>query len=128
MKLIIGGAYQGKREYAMKKYDLTDDVIADGGAVSWDISGDIRCIDNFHILIKRLTEAGEDTAEFTRRIIKEHPDIIIISTEIGSGIVPIEKADRRWRENTGKSCCLIAAASETVIRVTCGMETIIKGK
>ncbi|MGN0666848.1 MAG: bifunctional adenosylcobinamide kinase/adenosylcobinamide-phosphate guanylyltransferase [Huintestinicola sp.] len=128
MKLIIGGAYQGKREYAKNKYHLTDDVIADGKKVSWDISGDIRCIDNYHSLIKRLTEAGEDTAEFTRRIIAEHPDIIIISTEIGSGIVPMERSDRRWRENTGRSCCLIAAASDTVVRITCGMETIIKGK
>ena len=54
-------------------------------------------------------------------------DRVIVMDEVGSGIVPMEKADRLWREACGRCGCMIAARADRVIRLVCGIPTIIKG-
>ncbi len=61
-------------------------------------------------------------------MIKENRKAVIISNEIGYGIVPIDKFERRYRELTGRICCEIAKESKEVHRVICGIGTIIKGE
>ena len=74
-----------------------------------------------------MAEGGTEAAlAFSQKIYEQNPDIIIISTEIGGGIVPMEKSERLWREAVGRSCCYIAAHSEKVIRMVCGIPTVIK--
>ncbi|MBQ2910721.1 MAG: bifunctional adenosylcobinamide kinase/adenosylcobinamide-phosphate guanylyltransferase, partial [Clostridia bacterium] len=51
-----------------------------------------------------------------------------IADEIGCGIIPLEKSDRIYREALGRFLCDLAAISDTVIRVTCGIPTFIKGE
>ncbi len=81
---------------------------------------------NFQLLVKRFgTDSG---AEFAKKIYARNPEMIVITNEIGSGIIPLEKADRIWREETGRACCAIAGHSETVIRMCCGIPTVIKGE
>ena len=48
--------------------------------------------------------------------------------EIGCGIIPLEKSERKWREITGRAGCIIAERAETVYRVCCGIATVIKGE
>ena len=54
-------------------------------------------------------------------------DKIIISDEISSGIVPLKKEDRMWREETGRCLQFLSKESSSVYRVFCGIPTIIKG-
>ncbi|MFA5658948.1 MAG: adenosylcobinamide kinase, partial [Oscillospiraceae bacterium] len=102
MNLIIGGAFQGKAEYAIEKYLLSENEICDGKATLPDEMYYSKCVKNFHLFIRRIIESGGNSAHATEAILQKNPDIIIITDEIGSGIVPIEKADREWREQTGR--------------------------
>jgi adenosylcobinamide kinase/adenosylcobinamide-phosphate guanylyltransferase len=52
---------------------------------------------------------------------------VVTASEIGGGIVPIDPAQRKYREAAGRLCRLIAERSDTVIRVFCGIPTTIKG-
>ncbi|MBR6242734.1 MAG: bifunctional adenosylcobinamide kinase/adenosylcobinamide-phosphate guanylyltransferase, partial [Ruminococcus sp.] len=64
---------------------------------------------------------------FTQELCRNSPEMIIVIDEIGCGIVPVEKSERVWRENVGRCGCIIAENSELVIRVVCGIPTVIKG-
>lgn len=123
MILIIGGAYQGKTEYA-RSLGISD--ICNGS--SEDINGIWKhsAVNNFHLLVKRQLEAGLDPMEEAEKLFDKNPHIVIISTEIGGGIVPLEKSERLWREAVGKVCCFLARKSSKVVRVICGIPTIIK--
>lgn len=124
MMLIIGGSYEGKTEYA-EAVGISD--ICDGETAGFDEIKKHKCVKNYQMLVKRQLEAGLDPLNEVEKLFDECPDIVIISTEIGCGIVPIEKSERIWRETVGKVCCFIAAKSQKVIRISCGMASVIKG-
>lgn len=54
MKMIIGGAYQGKKKYAIEKYNLFENELLNGEIMSIENIENISCIYNFHKLIKRI--------------------------------------------------------------------------
>ena len=127
MIMITGGAFQGKTEFAQKSFSLNESDIINGEASGFDDVFSVRCITNYHILIKRLIENNIDPLEFTERLCKENSEVIVIINEIGCGIIPLEKSDRIWREQTGRAGCIIAEKASTVIRVSCGIPNVIKG-
>ena len=53
-------------------------------------------------------------------------DSILISREIGSGIVPMDPEERAWRERHGALVQKIAAQSKCVVRIFCGLEEVLK--
>ena len=53
---------------------------------------------------------------------------IVIASETGGGIVPIDPAERKAREAAGRLSCLLAQRAETVVRVVCGLPQILKGE
>lgn len=149
MKLIIGGAYQGKLAYAKREYHITEGWL-DGRTCRLDEILSCRGICYFHEYVKRLlnedkdiSEAGQDfswvhiqkedlssleqQAEgFAGMLCRENPDIVIVSNELGYGVVPMEKSDRLWRETTGRICTGIAARADEVVRVVCGVGQRLK--
>lgn len=127
MNLIIGGAYQGKTEYAMAKFILKKEEVVSGKTASVSEIIRARAIKDFQIFIKKILLDGENITLVIEKIIAENPELIIITDEIGNGIVPIDKEERKWREETGRACTIIAKKSETVTRVYCGIPTLIKG-
>ena len=52
-------------------------------------------------------------------------DIILI-TETGSGLVPVDAEERRVRENAGRLSVLLAEQADEVYRVVCGLPTKLK--
>lgn len=123
MILIIGGAYQGKIEYT-RSLEIND--ICDGALENIERVGEHAAVNNYHLFVKRQLEAGLDPLEEAEKLFDKNPEIVIISTEIGGGIVPMEKSERLWRETVGRVCCFLAKKSERVVRVICGIPTIIK--
>ena len=123
---ITGGAYQGKYSYAINMLGINEKDIIDGA--EWDMNGRVKCIKNYHVLVRRLMDSGTDVIGFTERFISENPDCIVIINEIGNGIVPIDRNERLWRENVGRAGCLIARNSERVIRCVSGIGIVIKGE
>ena len=128
MIMITGGAFSGKKDYAKKCFCFSDDDILNGGNCSLNAVFSAKCIADYQLIVKRLLEEKADVQTFTERLCKENPNAVVIINEIGAGIIPLEKSDRIWREETGRSGCLIARNSGEVIRLACGIPTTIKGE
>ena len=128
MILITGGAYEGKTNYASDFLKINPDKILDGGTCPVQKTFSAVCIKNFHKLVKRLINEKMDPIDFVHRLIRDNSDLIIITDEIGCGIIPANKSDRLWREAVGRVCSMIASESECVIRLSCGIPTAIKGE
>ena len=47
--------------------------------------------------------------------------------EIGSGIVPLEKEDRIYRETVGRMLCRAVKKADRVERIACGIGQCLKG-
>lgn len=123
MILVTGGSYQGKIEFVKRHFGLSDEDIADAQQ-PLDVLLSAACIRH----IERLADNYEECIGTLRRILKERPDIIMVIDEIGCGIIPIEKSERIYRENSGRTGCFIAERADTVIRVVCGIPMVIKGE
>ncbi len=108
MIFVTGGAFQGKADFVRKKWT---------GA---------EILDQLHILVKEKLEAGEDPAAYIQEMIGRNPDIILISDMIGSGIIPMDPAENKWREVHGRICCSLASQADEVYLVTCGIGQKIK--
>lgn len=128
MVLITGGAYQGKKEYAMRKFGFSETEIADGSVCDKEEILNSKCITNYHIFVKRMLEENADIIAVTRALCTENENAVVIMNEIGCGIVPLEKKDRIWREMTGKCGCIIAENADTVIRISNSVPVVIKGR
>jgi len=142
MVLIFGGAYQGKLDYALERFDLTIDDVGyciDGDSVypqdkkviyeidKWILSlirNDINVMDE----IKRFLEDNKDTKNSKDKggDIVNCKDKIVICNDISCGVVPIDPVMRRWRDEVGKSLGLLAQNSNEVIRLYCGIPTKLK--
>lgn len=120
MIMITGGAYQGKKKYALNYYDISENDMKNGENCSISDLISSKCVYNFHCLTKKYN------IDDIKKVLIKNPDIIIISDIIGEGIIPLEKSERIWRENTGKLCCWVAEKAVSVTRVSCGIGQIIK--
>ena len=114
MDLIVGGAAQGKRDFARREL----------GAAAWSdgVIGAENCIYNLHRALRDQPEADA----LLERWLTEHPDGIVICDEVGSGVVPVDQAERAWRERVGRTCCRLAERAAAVYRVTCGLGVRLK--
>lgn len=127
MRMIIGGANQGKLAFALSQTGLSPGAVLNGGDCA--LSGATTCaiFYGLHLAVRRLLLAGESPFAFTERLLEANPEIVIITDEIGCGVVPLEPFEREWREVTGRLCCALAQRAERVERVFCGIPTVIKG-
>ena len=123
MIMITGGAFQGKRDFAKQLFSLSDEDISEGGSCDIAKLANARCICDYELVVKRLMRENIDPLGFTEKLNCE----VVIMSEIGCGIIPLDKSEREWREMTGRAGCIIAEKSEKVYRVCCGIVSIIKG-
>ena len=71
----------------------------------------IVCLYHFHEWVKKgLEKSG--FGEFSRENSGKNPDLIVISNELGYGVVPIDAFDRKYRESTGRLCTQLAAKAD----------------
>lgn len=126
MKLIIGGAFQGKLTFAKQHFSLPDGWVDGADCTTADL---LRCrgINHFHEYIGRLVGEQADVWAIVQRLLDENPDIIVVTNEIGYGVVPISPYERQYRETTGRVCTRLAAAADEVYRVVCGIGQVLKG-
>ena len=67
-------------------------------------------------------------AAFFDTLASAEGEIILVSNEIGSGIVPLGEINRRFVDETGLLHQHIASISDRVILVTAGIPQVLKGK
>ena len=126
MILVIGGTFQGKKEYVKQTFRIADSDMIDGATCDLDAVYSAVCVSHFHEWVKRKLDHELDLQAVVERFKMENPDVIIISNELGYGLVPIEKFDRLYRETTGRICTRLAEEAKEVHRVICGIGQVIK--
>lgn len=108
MILILGGAYQGKRAFAEKQFP--------GKTI----------MDRYHETVREQLRNGEDPLAAAESLAASGKDLVILMDEVGSGVVPMEKEERVWREMCGRCACIFAEQAEMVFRVASGIGVRIK--
>lgn len=120
MLFITGGIASGKRTYAASlgfgpemfaKCDRAGavpeaPVVYDAQLLAWEDASD----DALRHIVLELAE-------------KE----IVIATEVGAGIVPIDADERRFRERAGRLACMLAERADSMVRLCCGIPQRLKG-
>jgi adenosyl cobinamide kinase/adenosyl cobinamide phosphate guanylyltransferase len=121
--LIVGGIYQGKLDYAKKAYGLTNGDVCDLKSEK-DIDISKKVINNLQDYILSALKSGDNPSGKINAL--DLSDKIIICDDISSGIVPVDDLLRLWREETGRILNSLSTKSERVVRLFCGIETVIK--
>lgn len=123
LRLIIGGAFQGKLSYAEERYPGLEWV--DGAACGLDEI--LRCegLYHFETYIKRRMQARSEET-IVSEILTSNPGIVLVGREIGYGLVPVDAFERNYREQTGRICTELANYAQSVERVVCGIPVKIK--
>ena len=106
MIFITGPLYSGKRTFAQTL--LPGKALADVQQLAADAAD---------------REALERLAD---RLACEYD--ILIATEVGGGVVPMDPKQRADREAAGRLACLLAARAECVVQMFCGIPTVLKGE
>lgn len=124
MEMIIGGAFQGKSSLAESKYP--DIRWVKGAEADWEAISKAKGILGFHEYIRKELKEGREVTSLAKDLIQANPDVVIVSDEVGYGVVPIDAFDRKYREAVGRVCTELAGHSHRVTRVACGIGTVIK--
>lgn len=127
MEVYTGGAFQGKLEYVLAKKGYSRESVLEGDAINplTDTSG-YKIINHFHEFIRNYTDKPEAVNNFVEMLIKEREDIIIITCQVGCGIVPLDRREREWRELHGRVMCRLSGNAKHVERIICGIGQVIK--
>lgn len=110
MILVTGGLGSGRHEFVRRCFPGRE------------------CLEFGPAQAQEALAAGAAPSEAALQLFKRHPDAVIITQEVGCGVVPIDASDRAWREALGRAACVLAAESDTVILMTAGIGTAIKGR
>ena len=110
MILVTGGSHQGKTTYVKQNFPEYP---------RWE---------GLHLFIKKRMEEQVGETQILEEIRGQirSGDWVLISDEIGNGIVPIDETDVKWREVTGRILIELAKEAEAVYRVLLGIGQRIK--
>ena len=104
MILITGPLYSGKRTYA-RTLCGEEEMVCDAQELAAGQSDLIALADSLAARYK-----------------------VVISTEVGGGVVPVDADERAAREAAGRLACLLATRADTVVRMFCGLPMVLKGE
>jgi len=115
MILVVGGEGSGKRLLAAS-LGYTADEIADAVV-------DMRpVLCHLEQIVFRNPACAD---ELLPLLLKKE---VVLCNEVGSGVMPVDDAERLGREATGRLCILLAQQADCVIRMVCGIPEVIKGQ
>lgn len=109
MIFVTGPLYAGKRAYLRTALGLSEAELADRAV--WDVQDMV---------------ANAPPEALAERLAVEYD--IVIATEVGGGVVPVDALQRAQREAAGRLACLLAERAEVVLRVCCGLPQVLKGE
>ena len=130
MILVFGGAYQGKLEYTLDKFDIAaEDVYRCSRDGEMDLSKTVIygleefvywCTEN-GVEAKTVLESRFDTTEADPYL-----DKIFIACDVSQGLVPMDATDRAFREMMGRTLLHLSKEADQVHRVFCGIGQRLK--
>lgn len=124
MRLVIGGYAQGKLSYVLRTYHLDEGQVVGGEMLEG--TDKVVVFNHLHSWVKERILAGGNPERELETMVERWPDCILISDEIGNGIVPLEAGEREYRERLGRILVELAKRADSVERVFCGIGQRIK--
>ena len=123
MIFVIGPLFSGKQDYIMQalgwsETDFLEKAVRDVQDLAAEAA---EAVEASHSPLDDLQEKLRSLAD--RLSQKE----VVIATETGGGVIPLDPQERRNREAAGRLSCLLAERAETVVRVCCGIPQVLKG-
>ena len=108
MMFVTGPLYSGKRDWAQAHLHCSRKELSHRAV--WDVQNLAAGCEDLNALADRLAQYE-----------------VVIATEVGGGVVPMDPRQRADREAAGRLACLLADRAETVVRVFCGLPILLKG-
>lgn len=127
MILVIGGASSGKREYVMSEYGFSPEDLADAVISDKSANGDKSAISDKPVIYNLQDLAAQNPGQYKMLVPELVKKQVVICNEVGCGIVPLSAFEREIRESTGRLCIILAQKADRVIRIVCGIPSVIKG-
>ncbi len=109
MIFITGPLFSGKRHYAMELLGCEEQDLAARAALD----------------VQDLAAQRADDLEALARELAQYE--VVTAAEVGGGVVPMDPGERASREAAGRLCVLLAQQAQAVVRVFCGVPTVLKG-
>lgn len=110
MIFVTGPLFAGKKEYVCQALGWSEESLSQKAA--WDVQD--------------LAAQAEDLEALADDLSARYP--VLIATEVGGGVVPMDPAQRVAREAAGRLACLLAARADCVVQMFCGIPTVLKGE
>ena len=130
MEIYVGGSSQGKLDYVLDKSNISRELVIEGSDLDIHIDKKdlsmVRIINNFHLFIKKYANMSDDIYKFMERLYVENENVIIICSQVGGGVVPVDASEREWRELVGRVMCSAMKRAVHAERIICGMGQVLK--
>ena len=110
MIFVTGPLYSGKKTYVKTRFGWNDAQLARLAAAD----------------VQKLVTGAETPAQLEALAAQLAQKTAVTAAEVGSGVVPIDKAQRAQREAAGRLAILLAQQAQEVVRVFRGIPTRIK--
>lgn len=126
MNLIIGGAFQGKTDFARARFSLkNEDIFVCTAENVPDFSK--KCVKHLEEFALFSLRRGEEPRAALEACREAWTDRILIINDISCGVVPMDAETRAWREACGRMAAYLAGEADTVTRLFCGIPQVLKG-
>ena len=101
------------------------------GAVEKALVGEPYLLDDAHAIDLPCIDEVRIPAHFAQLVVERHlhvykPADVVVSREVGSGVVPMDAGERDWRERHGVLLQELARRAVHVRRVFCGLTEELK--
>ncbi|MGN0658238.1 MAG: bifunctional adenosylcobinamide kinase/adenosylcobinamide-phosphate guanylyltransferase [Emergencia sp.] len=126
MILVFGGAYQGKLDYVLDTYHLTEKDVYHCDMETMLINFDRKVIEGLDKFVLACVKEGIDARECLEDNLDRLQDKILIFDDISQGVVPVDATERAWREMTGRCMTWAGQQADEVVRVFCGIASKVK--
>lgn len=146
MEFIIGGCFQGKSEFARRRYEkeraclLSEEewfaLAADGRRDTWEKAYTAPVLEHLEAYIQRiamkegegysLVEKKQRILAWLEEVFARNPKGMIVMDEVGCGVVPIQKEAREYRDLAGVAGQFVAGRADAVYRLLMGIEERIR--
>ena len=126
MILIIGGAYQGKLDYACENYNISRKDVYNCTREKVEVDYEKKILNNVEELVYACLANGRDPMKYLAARKSRWIDSVMIVNDISCGLVPMYQNDRAFREAVGRTTTYLAKEAKAVIRVFAGIGKNLK--
>lgn len=136
MIFVTGGRYQGRLKIALQVSGYSENDVFDFSKINQpgyaDGDRDFKTSKiwyNLQEYVRALVLMGtemDQIDEMVKRLVVTHGPEVIIMSEVGSGVIPMEKESNVFREAAGKLSVYFADEAKECYRAICGMSIQLK--